>query len=75
MIVIFYVLLDPVNDQLFKPSAKARFFSTFGLGFSCLILLLKIFAYLSQRFRLNGLFPLNDHKSFEMAFVLSLKSS
>ena len=30
---------------------------------------------LSQRFRLNGLFPLIDHKKNKMAFVLSLKSS
>ena len=62
-----------VNDQLPKPLAEARFFLTFGLGFGCLILLLKIFTKAEGLDKL--FFPLIDHKNFEMAFVLSLKSS
>ena len=33
------------------------------------------YLYLSQRFRSDGLFPSIDHKSFEMASVLSIESS
>ena len=50
---------------------KPDFFLTFGLGFSRLILLLKIFAEGLDKVFL----PLIDHKSFERAFILSLKSS
>ena len=65
-----YVSEEPIT----KGFGWSQIFSNFGLGFGCLILLLKIF---TQAKGLDKMvfFPLVDHKSFEMAFILSLKSS
>ena len=41
-VVVVVVAVVAVKNQLSKPSAEARFFSTFGLCFCRLMLLLKI---------------------------------